>query len=1109
MNQATYEEVIGLIKAAPKSQDIVLWVENSGKIPVQECSGEPIRWIPVDQLMDHDQHTATSLVRKLVNYQTDDSAVSSGSLASTITSGSSTRSAGSLSSISSPSEVSYSASEHDEFDDLELARPTEETLVCVPGGRKSNETFGCGVVKGPDEWPGIFVQNVKADSLAERVGLQPGDQLTRADGHLLDEMPFELAIGLIKSLQQQQDELKLHVRRGAALRHLAGSKSAAKQPAARLQQEPPVDSSSPAVIARQSAKQQVRSVPGAKLISDTQSQLSAAATSPASSSLAGALAEVDADTDGDFSRVHNANPSQDGQATRSAIKSEMEISATTGLNIINSSRLGGAKATRQADKLDEFTTSHAVSSRARRPRQLDEPRASLAALKKSAGEMIYQISAQAGLSGEQKQPLKRPNQSQEVENESNPAELVEQEADVNSANDEQLEQVKILGQTCKLHHYNRRQLAAVKASRGIICGHSHEARTITDSREAQQVPVARPPVASSYSRLQNQRLQHQHQQPNQQSQLLEQDSCKRPSRRQPGNMCEMQRHERKLAPRVAPIASRLSRYISMESLVEQQPALSSCQLAAIRPRFRYVRSSSSSRQVDALSQVGCIHEPGEMCCARLQARAAGPQAACAELGRYREPNIRQLCTSLVPAGQRRLVRSSRARSVDRLNQLVQRGGDMVAANYAAATLGLASASTRRASAAQKQLPGSYCSGCDQTELLVYHNYSTATAMISSSASRPLASNCRSYECCVQARPALVPDPRLLMPKAAETCYAVLGCCGSSCQPAPRRARPLEPPRRANRYAPGDDDSTSLCALLPVACPSSAGTSTDSSGYLSGRERRRPPRSSSQPRLLRLCPSAGPTLREPAPPMVSCVQQQLSQRDTRQHLSTFLSPSCSSASSSSPCSYAKTKMQPVQLGSPTFSTDATSGSADGSGSTSCSGATSLSSGSEAASSCLTRLAPKPPPPPTPSRESKPEGSNGDRSKRHGGQSSESQQSPKAASEALVKTKSDQLCFVDELKLLAKRQQADAASASDSSTLIKIINASRLQAGHAAKRPQAQTSGACSCQVRTSANSSKPPKCPKGSQCNTLLESKSVKLNEQDNKRRQHGKCSHEM
>lgn len=1115
VNQATYEEVICLIKAAPKSQDIVLWVRNMGKIPVQESAGEPIRWILVSQpALSHSD--ATDLVRKMVNYQTDDSAVSSGSLGSTLTSGSSSRSADSLSSISSPSEVSYSTSDQDDLDELDSAQESEESLVCVPGGRKSSETFGCGVVKGPDEWPGIFVQNVKPGSLAERVGLQPGDQLMRADGNSLDQMPFELAIGLIKRLQQQQDELQLHIRRGAALRHLAGSKqSTVSQAKCRQEQQIPADSiGSPAPVpppvqARQDSRQPVRCAAASKLISDTQSQLSAAKALTASASLVDASTEADGDANAaDRLAANNAESSGEVRATRSAIKDAMQISATKGLNIINSRRLSrhdcAKVASRQTDMAGkQATRSQTESKQALRPGHPDETRATGADKAGSAADMSYQILRQAEPSCEQRQqPERRDHQIEIVKSES-VTNLCRQEVDDKSVDcDDSVEQVKILGQSCKLHHYNRRQLAAVKASRGIICEHSLGTRQLGEPEEVQQAVGSRPQLTSSYSRFQHQRLKQQ-----QQHKFVDRESHKRPVKRQQVNLVDMRCESNCRPPsRLAPISNRINRYLSMESLVEQQPVSSACQSANLRPRFRYVRSSSTTRQIEAPDRASCVHQPNLMCCTSSQRAPSLPPLPPVRADIY---CCRSGIAAVAPIAQRRLVRASRARSVDRLNQLVQQGGDFVAANYAAATLGLASASTRRANAIQKQVPGSYCSACEQSELLVYHNYSTATAMISSPARR-LPSNCcpsRSYTCCVPARTIVAGEPRLVLPAPPEAYYTPASCCDQSRQSAPRRARLIEPAKCVTRYAA--TDSSSVCAILSAPYPPSGGASTDSSGYVSEtRECRRAPRSSSQPRLLRLCPATGSTLRAPPPPpppMVTCNQQQLSQRDTRQHLSTFLSPSCLSESSPNSCLYSKPKVKAKQLSplsSPSLSTDGTSGSA-GVSSANCSGATSLSSSSE--SSVGSSAAPKPPP--MPERDLELEVKANSISDKRDRQAADNSRVP--ASPTDIKSKSDRLCFVDELKLLAKRQQTSTSTTSDSSTLIKIINASRPQVSYIGRKTPAQSATSCTCPARTCTGSGKQSKCTRGSQCKTVLESKSVKLNEQDNKRRQHGEYRHAL
>lgn len=332
VNQATYEEVIGLIKQTPKCHDILLKVNNFGKIPFQEKSGDCIKWLQVMDLIDssareqmeaepalakdrcivdykttlecgdtmsgnkatlineqiklldsNDSHninssgafickqqaaTTTSLSsdegiescesRRAISlssesenelpqnhnqiatndrYQEDSAVSSTLTLSNDESCSCSSACSISISSVQTTTTTNSSATSG-ELEPTEQQQQQQQTtpdsqqkysilpedievIVKVPGGKQTNEPFGCGVVKGPDEWPGIFVQNVKPGSLAQRVGLQPGDQLTRADGQVLVELTFDTAIGLIKQLQQQQDELLLHVKKGAALKHLS------------------------------------------------------------------------------------------------------------------------------------------------------------------------------------------------------------------------------------------------------------------------------------------------------------------------------------------------------------------------------------------------------------------------------------------------------------------------------------------------------------------------------------------------------------------------------------------------------------------------------------------------------------------------------------------------------------------------------------------------------------------------------------------------------------------------------------------------------------------------------------------------------------------------
>lgn len=326
VNQATYDEVIELIRRTPKSSDIILMVKYVGQIPVQEKSGEPIKWVAVDSdtgqrqplcldkhhqtpdtggvegsftssvsseesgleldrrdhqsqlvcssgpnaanwmaddesLANSAEQSAAAIKRRQqhhqhqINYQDADSAASSHSLTLTSSSCATTTTNEHEESCSSSSGCSISISSVQSS----ASEPTPTTNSCpgswctgpepadtrvrVPGGRRTTEPFGCGVVKGPDEWPGIFVQNVKPASLAERVGLEPGDQLVQAEQHLLSELPFESAIGLIKQLQQSQDEMLLIVRKGAALRHLASCRqhSGARPDKQQADQRPTTD----------------------------------------------------------------------------------------------------------------------------------------------------------------------------------------------------------------------------------------------------------------------------------------------------------------------------------------------------------------------------------------------------------------------------------------------------------------------------------------------------------------------------------------------------------------------------------------------------------------------------------------------------------------------------------------------------------------------------------------------------------------------------------------------------------------------------------------------------------------------------------------------------
>ena len=78
---------------------------------------------------------------------------------------------------------------------------TEEKIYVT---LKSGENLGCSVVRGPQSYPGIFVQDVKEDGVAESAGLEVGDQIVGMNGFSFypGHYNFDDAISKIKACQQ-------------------------------------------------------------------------------------------------------------------------------------------------------------------------------------------------------------------------------------------------------------------------------------------------------------------------------------------------------------------------------------------------------------------------------------------------------------------------------------------------------------------------------------------------------------------------------------------------------------------------------------------------------------------------------------------------------------------------------------------------------------------------------------------------------------------------------------------------------------------------------------------------------------------------------------------
>uniref|UniRef100_A0AAG5CU65 PDZ domain-containing protein n=1 Tax=Anopheles atroparvus TaxID=41427 RepID=A0AAG5CU65_ANOAO len=81
--------------------------------------------------------------------------------------------------------------------------------------------LGCGICKGPDWKPGIFVQFTKEGGVAREAGLRPGDQILSCNGHSFAEVSFGEAVGIMKS----SHVLELVVRPNAGLDLFPGESS--------------------------------------------------------------------------------------------------------------------------------------------------------------------------------------------------------------------------------------------------------------------------------------------------------------------------------------------------------------------------------------------------------------------------------------------------------------------------------------------------------------------------------------------------------------------------------------------------------------------------------------------------------------------------------------------------------------------------------------------------------------------------------------------------------------------------------------------------------------------------------------------------------------------
>ncbi|XP_052863174.1 uncharacterized protein LOC128269810 [Anopheles cruzii] len=116
---------------------------------------------------------------------------------------------------------------------VSLARDTQDTLLLLEDGPccgrdlkvilsvAPRTKLGCGICKGPDWKPGIFVQFTKEGGVAREAGLRPGDQILSCNGHSFAEASFSEAVSVMKS----SHVLELVVRPSAGLDLFPGESS--------------------------------------------------------------------------------------------------------------------------------------------------------------------------------------------------------------------------------------------------------------------------------------------------------------------------------------------------------------------------------------------------------------------------------------------------------------------------------------------------------------------------------------------------------------------------------------------------------------------------------------------------------------------------------------------------------------------------------------------------------------------------------------------------------------------------------------------------------------------------------------------------------------------
>nr|XP_026648975.1 harmonin isoform X3 [Zonotrichia albicollis] len=142
ISSCTHEEVINLIRT---KKVVSIKVRHVGMIPVKSSPDEPLKWQYVDQFVS-------------------ECGEGKGSVAGLASSG---------------------------------GRDSKEKKVFI--SLIGTKGMGCSISSGPTQKPGIFISNVKPDSLSAEVGLEVGDQIVEVNGVDFSNVDHKEAVRVLKS----------------------------------------------------------------------------------------------------------------------------------------------------------------------------------------------------------------------------------------------------------------------------------------------------------------------------------------------------------------------------------------------------------------------------------------------------------------------------------------------------------------------------------------------------------------------------------------------------------------------------------------------------------------------------------------------------------------------------------------------------------------------------------------------------------------------------------------------------------------------------------------------------------------------------------------------